>query len=94
MPAFPVSVPYELYDAVADALGEEWADSYLYGAIAETQSVLPRTLTAWERMRDTSAFLAILAKQGRELLKPPRFNGTPAVVELGIEPSTKRRRAA
>lgn len=92
MPAFPISVPHELYDATADVLGEEWADSYLYGAICEGGNLLPRTQMAWSRMLENTEFMKILVKQQWALIKPPRFNGTPAVIELGYEQPTRRRR--
>lgn len=90
-PAFPVSVPIDLYRDVEKIAGGEFADSYLYGAILHNDRLLPRTVTAWERLRDHPEIIAQLKRDGIELVKPEPYRGEPAWRQLGLpsEPKLK-----
>ncbi len=66
----PMTLPAELYDAVSARIGQEFADSYLTGAVLDGRKLIPRTQTGYGRMRDTSAFMALLREVGIDLVKP------------------------
>lgn len=75
MPKLQVTVPHELYDAMKTACGEPYADSYLSGATLEGGRLLPRTRTAWGRLKDNFGAMGVLRKQKINLVKPPIFQG-------------------
>lgn len=83
MPAFEITVPDELYGEVADLLGEPWADSYLHGATVVEERILPRTETAWLRLKAERIFMEIIHVRGIRLIKP-----------LPFKPSTKLKKKA
>lgn len=70
----PMTLPVELYDAVCERIGQEFADSYLTGATLEARKLTPRTLTAYEKMRDVVEFRKFLAEVQIELIKPLPFH--------------------
>lgn len=72
---FKLSVPQVLYDDVCDACGQEFADSYLYGASLDGSALSPRTLTGYERMRERSEFRHLLGQLNLKLVKPTPFPG-------------------
>ena len=76
MPAFEVTVPQPLYDAMAEELGEPFCDSYLYGAQLDGTKLTPRTVTAFMKLRDTWAVKKVLAEVGITLVRPEPF-GSP-----------------
>ena len=76
MPAFPVSLPMEFWKEIAAACGEPYADSYLFGATLHSGKLLPRTVTAWERLNDNYQVRKILHERGVTLLKPPPFGSS------------------
>lgn len=78
MPAFPVSVPMEFWKEIATVCGEPYADSYLYGAALHDGKLLPRTQTAWERLKAEHRVREVLAERGITLLKPPPFTNADA----------------
>lgn len=73
MPGFPVSVPMEFYLEVAALNGEAWADSYLFGATLHGGKLIPRTQTAWTRLRDDFSAQKLFRDRGISLIKPPPF---------------------
>lgn len=87
MPAFPVSVPMEFWKEVASVCGEPYADSYLYGATLHGGKLLPRTVTAWERLRGDHNVRALLTERGVTLLKPPPFEGS---ADVSAQPERRR----
>ena len=70
----PMTLPHEVYDAVANRISQEFADSYLTGAVLDGRKLTPRTQTGYGRMRDTSAFMAMLREVGIELVKPEQIH--------------------
>lgn len=76
MPAFELTVPQETYDLVRDRMSEAFADSYLYGAVQRNGKLIPRTLTAYYRLRDYVHARAAIAELKLELVEPQPF-GTP-----------------
>ena len=70
---FPITVDLDFYEAVAGAMGDPFAKSYLTGAALRDGKLLPRTQTAWHKLRGTDEVRRILADRGVELLKPPPF---------------------
>ena len=70
---FPITVPFDLYEEVADTIRESFADSYLCGAYVRHDRLLPRTQTAWSRLKANAEFMAIIDRRGIQLMKPPPF---------------------
>jgi hypothetical protein len=66
----PMTLPVELYDAVCERISQEFADSYLTGAVLVGRKLTPRTLTAYDKMRDVFEFRQFLAETQLELAKP------------------------
>jgi hypothetical protein len=74
MPNLPVTVPRELYDHIAGACGESFADSYLSGGELHQNIFLPRTHKAWERITESWAAKDVLRFLKITLREPPYFN--------------------
>jgi 3-deoxy-D-manno-octulosonic-acid transferase len=70
-PRFELTVPTDLWLAVATSLTPAFADSYLYGARLSSRSLHPRTLTAWAALTERASHL--LASLSIDLDKPPAF---------------------
>lgn len=70
MPAWPITVPQELYDAVVAEADEPYADSYLWGAVLNGTNLIPRTVIAWERLRDRRAVREAIQRLKINLVKP------------------------
>jgi len=73
MPAWPPTVPQDLYDSVAELMGEPYADSYLWGATLAQDMLTPRTVTAWERLGQVRIVMSLLDKRRIKLVKPVPF---------------------
>lgn len=73
MPAFPVSVPDDLYRSVAGQAGEPFADSYLFGANIDGRKLWLRTVTGWNAVRDNYAVSKAIQDLGYEIPKPRPF---------------------
>lgn len=82
-PAFPLTVPRDFYNAVADVAGAPFADSYLWGADLYDGKLLPRTQIGWERISERTEVMDVLAKLKVTLVKPPLYRGPPAWRLLG-----------
>ena len=100
MPAFPITVPQSLYDAVAEVCGEPYADSYLWGAEVRGMKLIPWTVTGWMRLRERWAARGAIETLGYELIKPAPW-GSPggskldpreAMPHLFLDEKPKRRR--
>ncbi len=94
MPKWPITVTEELYAAVADPMGEPYADSYLWGAVVRGTKLIPHTVTAWERPKQSYHVRQALSLLKIELIKPAPW-GSPggsdrASAEL-IDPLDERR---
>jgi 3-deoxy-D-manno-octulosonic-acid transferase len=78
-PRFELTVPTDLWLAVATSLTPAFADSYLFGARLSSRSLHPRTLTAWAALKERASHL--LASLSIDLDKPPAFqdSGQPSV---------------
>lgn len=76
MPAWPITVPQNLYDAISNKLGEPFADSYLWGAKLRNGRLLPRTQTAWSVLSSNFTAKGVLADMKIALEKPAPF-GSP-----------------
>lgn len=74
-PKLPLTVDRELWDAMAKATSREFADSYLSGAEQTLAKLLPRTVTAWERLKQDRHAMLVLKRAGLTLVKPPPFRG-------------------
>jgi len=72
---FLLTVPQALYDAVCDACGQPFADSYLYGAELQGRALWPRTRIGWERMRERRDFTDLVKRLGLTLEKPEPYPG-------------------
>lgn len=72
-PLFPLTVPRSLWDAVAEAVNPEYADSYLWDArLLAGQRLMPRTVMAFERLRDNWAVKQLFKTMEIELEKPTK----------------------
>lgn len=69
----PMTITQALYDAVCERVSQEFADSYLTGATLIDRKLTPRTVTAWQTMRDSFVFRKFLKDVGIELVRPLRF---------------------
>lgn len=69
----PVTVPDWLHLAARDLHSEAWAGSWLSGAIVTHRGLLPRTVTAYEKLKFDGEFRRILRENNITLLKPPLF---------------------
>lgn len=100
MPTWPITVPQELYDAVAETVDEPYADSYLWGALLHDGKLTPRTVTAWERLKLNRAVMDAMRRLGVEMLKPKPFGSPGGSQRSGTEvspelaPSARGRRPA
>lgn len=91
---YPLSVPQDLYDDVCDACTQPFADSYLYGAEIRGRNLWPRTLTGWEKMRQSRDFMDVLEVTTLKLEKPTPFTpncGRASAADLGFQPKPKGR---
>lgn len=69
-PQLPLTVPRSLWDAMAVALGEPFADSYLSGARLYGDRLAPRGETAWQRLDRNRVVRKLLGELGITLDKP------------------------
>lgn len=69
----PNRVPPEFYAAVSAEMGEPFAYSYLTGARCLNKVLLPRTQTAWMRLRERQEFTHLMVAEGYTMRKPPPF---------------------
>lgn len=74
MPDLPITVPPEIHSAVSEACGSTFAASYLCGAVVRDGLLLPKTLTAWERLTANRHALGALRKAKVQLVKPQPFD--------------------
>lgn len=74
MPNLPLTVPYDLWEKVAAVASPEYADSYLSGAELHEGRLLPRTQTAWERLKDNWPVKELFRREKITLIKPPLFD--------------------
>lgn len=70
MPKWQITVPQSLYDAIADPLGEPYADSYLWGAVVRGSNLIPHTVTAWERLTQNFNAREAIKAQKLTIIKP------------------------
>lgn len=70
-----MNLPIELYDAVCERIDQTFADSYLTGAELVGRKLTPRTLIAYDKMRDSSAFKDFLKEAKIELVRPTPWPG-------------------
>jgi hypothetical protein len=73
IPRLPLTVDLALWEAVAEATDGRYADSYLSGADHHQDRLLPRTQTAWMRLKDNRFVMHVLTSMGVKLIKPPPF---------------------
>lgn len=92
-PAWPLSVPRDFYDAVADECGAPFADSYLFGGAVTGSRFLPRTLTGFEKLNDRPDFHRVMAKLEMTMVQPLPYAGPAARQILGLpDPGEKKGR--
>lgn len=72
-PKLPLTVARQLWDAVAEAVNPNFADSYLSGATQFGTRVTPHTVIAFERIMASGAARKCFADLGLTLLKPLPF---------------------
>jgi hypothetical protein len=75
MPAFELTVPTEFYRVVANVSGEDFADSYLWGATLSGKVLMLRTLTAYNAIMGASAVLRAIHDDGVKIEKPSPWPG-------------------
>ncbi len=73
-PDLPLTVDYDFWQSMALETSPEFADSYLSGAEVFEGRLLPRTVTAWERLKDTWAATNLLDSRKIKLVKPPPYS--------------------
>ena len=64
------------------ACGAPFADSYLSGAVEMPSALIPKTRTAWERLKASGAAMRVLKQLGIGLLEPPGFRAMPERTDL------------
>lgn len=87
MPAFPLTVPDEVYTAVANVAGEPFADSYLWGARIHGGKLHLRTRCGWDALMGNHSIREVLKKLGLDVPRPTFFPGDgtrPSASELGF----------
>ena len=72
-PQLPLTVPLDLWEAMAMATSPEYADSYLSGAEVHNGRLLPRTKIGWTRLRDNGAAMHALRRNNITLIEPPLY---------------------
>ncbi len=72
-PELPLTVPREIWDAVAVAVRPTYADSYLSGAHVEGQNLVPHTVTAYLRLKENAAVIGVIGSFGLKLWRPLPF---------------------
>ena len=94
---YRLTVPQGLYDALADGVSQEFADSYLFGATLDGRVLTPRTECGWSRMTDRYDCRAVLKRLGIDLVRPTPFPGEgnrltadDALYDIGEAPGRKR----
>jgi hypothetical protein len=75
-PSLALTVDRDFWEKMAVATSVEYADSYLSGAELYNGRLLPRTVTAWERLKDSWAARKVLSDAGVSLIKPPPYSKT------------------
>jgi hypothetical protein len=70
-PAFQLSVPEAVWQAVAGAQNPAFADSYLFGATLSHRTLHPRTVTAYLALKERASHC--LKAVGIDLAKPEPF---------------------
>jgi hypothetical protein len=74
-PRLPLTVPLSLWGQLAALVSPAFADSYLSGAQLSGDRLTPRTLTAFERLRESLPARGLLQGLGLDLIKPEPFRG-------------------
>lgn len=72
-PNLPLTVARDFWDRMADVCGGAYADSYLSGAFLRDGKLLPKTVTAWERLKDNAGAMHVVSSWPAALVKPPLF---------------------
>jgi hypothetical protein len=72
---YRLTVPQDLYDATCERIDQPFADSYLFGAILANSRLTPRTRIAYDKMRDRTEFMRLLAHLNILLDKPEPWPG-------------------
>ena len=78
-----ITVPKPTYDAVADKMGTDFAISYLWGARQEGMKLIPRTQTAWRRLKETFEVRKLLTSLRIVLIEPQPF-GSPGGSQMTV----------
>lgn len=74
-PFFQPTVPKHIYQAVAQAAGEPFADSYLWGARLGGDKLMTRTVIAHERLSGRADAMRALTDLGVSLICPTPWPG-------------------
>lgn len=72
-PNLNLTVPRDLWDALAIETSGAFADSYLSGAELYDSKLLPWTHIGWTRLRDSKAAMWVFRQKGVTLVEPPYF---------------------
>lgn len=70
-PKFPLTVPRSVWNAVAEAKGEPFADSYLTGARLDGSVMTPHTTIAHDRLKELAG--SVLDQIGLTLNRPKPY---------------------
>ncbi len=76
------TVPDSLHAGISDACGEDFADSYLWGARLSNGRLMPHTLTAFHRLSQSHNAMKALASLNIGLDRPEPFPGRPARMSI------------
>lgn len=90
----PLTVPSVLHNAMRDAISEEFAVSYLCGALVHESTLHPRTLTALLKLKDTTEAMRVLKAHGIKLgdYQPPEHRILIPAVEKAKEAAKRRQK--
>ncbi len=69
-----IPVDEDIYLAVAEAVSPEFAFSYLVKAEQRGRQIIPFTLTAWTRLRDSYPACEALRRMKATLVKPEPYS--------------------
>lgn len=73
MPSLPITVTWDLYDAIKADCGEPFADSYLSGAVEGGGVLVTKTHYAKDKLRFTPQSARVLAERKLRLEGPDYF---------------------
>lgn len=76
-PAFPITVPQRIYDAVSKECGQPFADSYLWNARMSGDVMTPHTVTAFLILKRSFGARKALGLEKVGLAEPKPFPGHP-----------------